>query len=121
MKPIIIAEDDYPARKIYVSIIEHLAETKVDDVENGRDLVEKVREGDYSLVFTDYEMPIMSGLKAVEEIRKFNNLIPICMMSASDIVSLKPEALKKGVTHYIDKNDNSLMEAIKSVISKYKK
>ena len=43
MKPIIIAEDDEQTRKIFAEVIERSSKTKVDVVDNGRDLVSKVR------------------------------------------------------------------------------
>jgi len=117
MKPIIIAEDNEQTRKIFVSIIERSSKTKVDAVDNGEDLVSKVREGDYSIIFTDNQMPIMYGLTAIKEIRKFNSDIPIYMISGAE---LEKEAKEAGATDYIDKGDMNLSD-LSTVVEKYKK
>lgn len=116
MKPIIIAEDDEQAREMFVRVIERSSKTKVDAVDNGEDLVKKVRGGDYSIIFTDNQMPIMYGLAAIEEIRKFNPDIPIYLISGMEI---EEEAKEAGATDYIDKGHMNLID-LETVIEKYK-
>lgn len=120
-KPIIIADDDAELRRTFVRYIRKFSGREVHEVEDGKDLVDKVREGDYCLVFTDNNMDYMNGLIAIRMIRKFNQSIPICMVSASDSPSdMEAEARKTGATDYIDKTDYAnLTERLESVIEKY--
>ena len=115
MKPIIIAEDYKDIRRIYVNIIKELSEAEIDEAGNGKELVEKVKQGDYSLVITDNSMPLMNGLEAITEIRKFNSSVPICMICADDIES---EAIESGATDYIAKPVER--SKLKALIKKYK-
>ena len=48
---------------------------------NGRDAVEKAEEADFDLILLDVLMPIMDGLTACREIRKFSDT-PIIFLSA---------------------------------------
>ena len=117
---IIIAEDDDKVRETYIRAIRHFSKTEVEGVSNGRDLVEKVKERDYDLIFTDNDMPLMSGLFAITQIRGFNSKVPICMVSGDKIEETMSEAMKIGATDYIDKGDyNNFTANLKNVIGKY--
>ena len=48
---------------------------------NGRDAVEKAEEADFDLILLDVLMPIMDGLTACREIRKFSDT-PVIFLSA---------------------------------------
>lgn len=100
MPKIIIADDQEDVREPYARFIRKLYDTEVDEVSNGGDLVDRVRYGGYSLILTDNKMPVMDGLGAVREIRKFDPTTPIYMLSSSQVDDL---ALELGVTGYIDK------------------
>lgn len=67
-KKIIIADDFENVRKSYCRMINnYFPNTKIDEVEDGALLVEKVKNNcDYDLIITDQNMPKMSGLKAIE-------------------------------------------------------
>ncbi|MBI2129017.1 response regulator [Candidatus Woesearchaeota archaeon] len=103
MKPIIVADDDLGVRRsceIGLREITAVYPAKVEYVENGIDLLQRVKQSDYGLIITDNSMPGMNGLEAIEEIRKFNQKVPIIMMSASNV---KEKALKAGASDYIGK------------------
>jgi len=102
MKKIILADDNDSIRKSSARLITILLHIEVDTVENGNLLVERVRTNgnDYGLIITDDSMPVMNGIDATREIRKFNKDIPIIMNSGSD---RQEEALKAGVTEYVPK------------------
>lgn len=110
---IIIAEDD-PIRKHIAEAIRERLGIEVDEVGDGKSLVEKVRQGDYSLIFTDYSLPIKNGLTAIEKIRKDYPSIPICMISGSDVES---KARKRGATDYLKKPIT--YDELKAVIEKH--
>ena len=100
MKPIICADDDADQRMLNEFELHDHYKTRVDCVANGQELVDKVRDNDYCLIVTDYQMPVLDGLDAVRKIRTFNQKIPILMISGSNI---EKEALNAGVSAYIEK------------------
>ena len=87
MKKIIIAEDFPSQRKIYRKVIEHYKKDfQIDEVENGSELVKKVKENNYDIIFTDQNMPGgINGLSAVKRIREFNKKVQIYLISDDEI------------------------------------
>ena len=69
---------------------------------NGKEAIEVLGSNpDIDLVVTDINMPIMSGLELIEEVRKTNKEIPFVIMSAHT----EPEYIKSaealGITDYL--------------------
>ena len=98
---VIIADDNESLRGVLVRTLSRIY-THVEGVENGAKLVEKVRNGECAVVFTDYDMPVMDGIAAVRKIREFS-AIPIYMNSGSNDGTLKQRAFKAGVTGFSTK------------------
>lgn len=65
---ILIAEDDTSSRLIYSAILRKLGHT-VTAVENGQQALEAWKNGDYTLVISDWAMPDMDGLQLCKSIR----------------------------------------------------
>lgn len=100
MKRIIIADDDGFVRRATCLNIRAYYPGGIDEVEDGDKLVDAVKTGDYTAVFTDYAMGRMDGIEATRAIRGFNRDIPIFMLSGSPI---EQEALEAGVTRFLPK------------------
>ncbi|MDO8467547.1 MAG: response regulator transcription factor [Nanoarchaeota archaeon] len=111
-RKIIIAEDDENVREALQDFLSEIIEDcKISTASNGRELVDKVRNEDYDLIITDYQMPLLDGLEAVRQIRKFDKIIPIIVQSGMPVEKLVLEA---GASEYIDKlNFGKLSERIK--------
>ena len=116
-RKIIYAEDDPDIRKLLGLVIKSVADVQFVGVGTGEELVNEVRNGGYSLVLTDNDMPPgMTGLVAIKEIRKFDKGIPIFMYSGSDVRGL---ALQRGATGYIDKNGTKeVTETVQSYLKR---
>lgn len=116
MASVIIADDARRYRSILTSIVRRYnKDIEIDEVKNGRDLVERVRTGDYTLVITDNKMPELNGLEATEQIRTFSPDISICMITSSDSYD---DAMRVGVTDWILKSPNTERE-LSDFLSKY--
>jgi len=118
-KQVIIADDDDNLRQMYSDMIEvAVPDATIVSVNNGRDLVAKVQEGGYSLVFTDYDMrdDRMTGLRAIIKIREFDTQTPIFMASGSEV---EREALGAGATGYLDKYDGNFWKRVKEIALEY--
>ncbi|HLC91051.1 MAG TPA: response regulator [Candidatus Nanoarchaeia archaeon] len=106
VKKVIVA-DDYPSwRGTYVSLVKNaFPDAQVDAVETGSDLVERVLQGDYSLVISDNDMEEKgAGLKSLQKIRGSGNNVPFYLVSAggSDVVR---NALRYGANGFYDKGE----------------
>ena len=76
----------------------------VDEAENGQDGVNKTKECNPDLVTMDYEMPVMNGLDAIVEIRKFSSC-GIVVISTHDTAKMAYEATVKGAHEFFAKDN----------------
>lgn len=73
------------------------------NVVNGREAVEVVRNRPFDLVLMDMKMPVMDGLTATAEIRKFNADLPIIALTAHAFDTDQQAALEAGCNEYLVK------------------
>jgi len=102
IKNVIVADDDPNWRSTYVDAVKNaFPDVNVDSVESGSDLVERVLQGDYSVVISDNDMEEDgAGLKALEAIREAGNQVPFYVCSGKSICD---EALRLGANGFFDK------------------
>ncbi|MCK5294813.1 MAG: response regulator [Arcobacteraceae bacterium] len=85
---------------------------------NGEDGLEKFNSGDFDLIITDLEMPLMSGVEMIKNIRNKNKNIPIIVTTAYDNKNSNIQEINKmGIDNYQMKPIN-MMELMKT-INKY--
>ena len=67
----------------------------------------------------DIMMPVLNGIEAFHEIRKFNKKIPVIAVTAYASQNERNEILQHGFTDYISKpiNNKLLMDAIKNALA----
>lgn len=77
----------------------------VDTASNGKEAVEKVRQGFPDLIVMDAVMPEMNGLQATREIRALDpeRKIPIIMMTGLKADSDVMDARESGITEFLKK------------------
>jgi signal transduction histidine kinase len=121
-KPKILVVDDDPfVRKMLSDILQnegYRTETAVNGAE-ARDAVHD--QGDLDLVVTDINMPVMDGLRFVEEIRRTGSDLPIIILTVVDEVSVAVQALKTGADEYLLKEENirdTVLIAVKKVLER---
>jgi len=115
-KRVIVADDKEEIRSILVRIIMgYRPNIEIDQVSDGEDLVNKIRENGYCVVFTDNSMLKVNGIEAIRQIRGFNKEIPIYMMSGDFLV--EHDALASGANGYIAKPFN--LNDIKTVLERH--
>ena len=73
-----------------------------------------------SLVIMDIKLPVMNGIDAFMEIRKFNKIIPVIAVTAYASENEKKEILQHGFTEYISKpvDVRKLLHAIRKALVK---
>ena len=73
---ILVADDNEANRKIAQLILQRDG-FRVDVVENGQLAVEACQQNHYDLILMDIQMPVMDGLTATEEIRKWEKKLKV--------------------------------------------
>jgi len=99
---ILIAEDN----KVNMSIAKRFMNKwgiVVEEAVNGKEAVERFRNGSYDLMLIDLEMPEMDGSEAVAHIRKINQEIPIVAFTAAVYDDMQADLIRKGFTEFIPK------------------
>ena len=86
-------------------MLEQLGFKNIDEAEDGQVALKKLKEKDYDFVITDWNMPNMTGLELVEQIRSDGQLkhLPILMVTAEAKKENVIAAIKAGVNNYIVK------------------
>ena len=91
---VLLVEDKFVNRKVAEILLKNLKCT-VDIAENGAIALDKVTKNQYDIVLMDIQMPVMDGIKAVEEIRKLQIQIPV-------IIGLSADAMEGDNEKYIN-------------------
>lgn len=101
-KHILVAEDEDSNIRM-LDLILQKTNINLVHVTNGKQAVEKCKSSKFDLVLMDIKMPIKNGLEATQEIRQFNNEIPIIAFSAYAMPSDQQRAEKAGCSGFIAK------------------
>jgi PAS domain S-box-containing protein len=99
---VLLAEDNLINMKVACRILEKW-DMQVTGVVNGAEALQQVRSGKYDLLLIDLEMPVMDGLTAVAEIRKFNAAIPIIALTATPYENMRADLRSQGLNDFVQK------------------
>ncbi|MEG2758425.1 MAG: response regulator, partial [Rikenellaceae bacterium] len=97
---ILVAEDNDSNFLLIKNILKEYHLTRA---VTGLEAVEKVKTQHFDFVFMDIKMPIMNGLDATSNIRKFNSTIPIVALTANAFNEDKEAALAAGCNYFMTK------------------
>lgn len=75
----------------------------VNSVNSGRKGLNLLKENDFDLVIADLQMPEMSGIEVLKEIKTFKDEQELIVMTAYASVDTAIEAMKQGAADYITK------------------
>lgn len=93
---------------------------KLDIAKNGLIGVNKARDNEYFAILMDIRMPIMNGLDAAREIRKFDKNVPIIALSANAYFEDINQSLSAGMNAHLSKpiNKRKLYSELTSFLDK---
>ena len=103
---ILIVDDSMTMRRIIRTTLIGIGYDAFAEAENGRDAMKVLNEEEIGLVITDWNMPIMNGLKLVENIRAAEGAfkdVPVLMVTTNATSGDVVQALKAGVDNYVTK------------------
>ncbi len=102
---ILVVDDMSTMRRIIRTILNQLGYSNIEEAENGKQALAKLKKEKFDFVVTDWNMPEMDGLSLVKAIRADEELkhIPVLMVTAEAKKENVMEALKAGVNNYIVK------------------
>ncbi|TAF67998.1 MAG: PglZ domain-containing protein [Cytophagales bacterium] len=91
---------------------------QVEAVKSGFDAIEKCKEELYDLIFLDENMPGMTGLEALAQIKTIRPNIPVVMITKSEEEHIMEEAIGAKIADYLIKpiNPNQILLSIKKIL-----
>ena len=114
----ILVVDDEPAIVTLLTYNLKQANYQVISVDNGVDAVKEVQRGKVDFVIMDLMLPQLDGVEATKQIRKFNEQIPIIMLTAKSSEVDKILGLELGADDYLTKpfSPQELISRIKAIL-----
>ncbi len=102
----ILVVDDFPTmRRIVRNLLKDLGFDNVDEADDGLMALEKLRNSDFNLVVSDWNMPNMDGLTLLQTIRADADLsaLPVLMVTAEAKKENIIAAARAGANGYVVK------------------
>ena len=102
----ILVVDDFPTmRRIIKNLLKDLGFENVDEAEDGAMGLEKLRNGNFEFVVSDWNMPNMDGLEMLKHIRADASLakLPVLMVTAEAKKENIIAAAQAGANGYVVK------------------
>ncbi|MQY51623.1 chemotaxis protein CheY [Rhodocyclus tenuis] len=101
----LVVDDFSTMRRIVRNLLKELGYTNVDEAEDGAIALQKLLNGGYEFVVTDWNMPNMDGLTMLQKIRATPTLkhLPVLMITAEAKKENIIAAAQAGANGYIVK------------------
>lgn len=111
---ILWADDEIDLLKPHVIFLESKG-YDVTTVNSGNDAVDQVKENFFDIVFLDENMPGLSGLEALQQIKSLDPDLPVVMITKSEEESIMEEAIGSKISDYLIKpvNPNQILLSLK--------
>jgi two-component system chemotaxis response regulator CheY len=118
--PILIVDDYRTMIRIIRNLLTQLGFDNLDDAQDGRAALAKLKERRFGLVISDWNMEPMSGIELLQQVRADPALetLPFLMITAENRADRVALARRAGVNGYVVKpfNADTLGERIASVM-----
>jgi len=121
-RSILVVDDDRSVRNYLSDFLTSCGFT-VECLESGDQVVARLSTGYVpSLIILDVVMPGISGIEALESIKKINSSIPVIILSAAGQTKTVVDAMKMGASDFLVKpfEEQELELAIENVVEKQK-
>lgn len=101
----LVVEDSPMMRQLLVFALHRIKGLEVTEAEDGLDGLRKLSSGQFDLIITDINMPIMDGLKLVKRIRSDDKYrdVPIIIITTEGSQEDRGRAMALGANAYITK------------------
>ncbi len=118
MKRILIVDDEKAIRLSLKDILEY-EKYEVEEAENGKEAVEKIKKSHFDACLCDIKMPVMDGIETLSTASEFTDL-PFVMLSGHASIDTAVEAIKKGAFDFISKpiELNRLLITLRNALEK---
>lgn len=111
------ADDEIALLKPHILFLESKG-YQVATVNNGGDAIDLIKDENFDLIFLDENMPGISGLEALKQIKEFKPDLPIVMITKSEEEHIMEDAIGSKIEDYLIKpvNPNQILLSIKRIL-----
>ena len=111
---VLVVDDFATMRKVVRNMLRQMGIDNVSEAENGDEGFRMAKAGEFGLIVSDWNMPIMSGIEFLRELRKTEGgdapVVVFCT-TENDMEHIR-EAMEAGANEYIMKPfDSDILEA----------
>jgi CheY-like chemotaxis protein len=99
---ILWTDDEVEALKPHIIFLEEKG-YDIDTCSNGNDTLDLVKQNSYDLIFLDENMPGLSGIETLRQIRRIRTDIPVVMITKSDEEEIMEAAIGSEIADYLIK------------------
>ena len=119
MAKILVIDDERAIRNTLKEILE-MESHEVETAENGRIALDKAKQQQYDIIFSDIKMPEMDGMELLTALREAEIDSPVVMISGHGTIETAVECIKKGAFDFIIKpiDLNRLLITTKNALEK---
>lgn len=118
---VLLVEDNPDSRGQAVKLLSNFFDniTEAKDGQNGLDIF---KSGDFDLIISDINMPVMNGIEMISNIRSFDEDVPIIILSAHDDSNYFLDTIKLNISGYVLKpiDIEQLLGSINRTLEKLK-
>lgn len=114
---ILWADDEIDLLKPHILFLENKG-YDITPVNSGSDALDKCQEQNYDLVFLDENMPGMTGLETLTQIKSSKPNLPVVMITKSEEEHIMEEAIGSKIADYLIKplNPNQILLSVKKIL-----
>ncbi|MBX2966043.1 MAG: PglZ domain-containing protein [Cyclobacteriaceae bacterium] len=114
---ILWADDEIDLLKPHILFLEQRG-YDITPVNNGSDAVELANERPFDVVFLDENMPGLSGLEALDQIKSSKPNLPVVMITKNEEEHIMEEAIGSQIADYLIKplNPNQILLSVKKIL-----
>ena len=100
---ILVVDDDITALTLYETILKNAGYEKIIVSSDGREVADRLRDNNVSLVLLDINMPGMNGIEVLENITEDHPSLPVIMITGDEDLQTVVRCMKIGAYDYLNK------------------
>ena len=107
--PVLVVDDYQTMIRIIRNLLKQIGFTQIDDASDGAQALKRLRERQYGLIISDWNMQPMTGFELLKEVRAHPQIAatPFIMITAESKTENVGAAKQAGVNNYIVKPFNA--------------
>lgn len=119
---LLVVDDSPTMRRIVVQMLKRIGYADIVEANDGKEALERLKaEGDFDMLVTDWNMPVMNGMELTQAVRGDQALasLPIVMVTTRNMKQDIIAAMRAGVNNYVTKpfDPKTIKEKIDKVLS----